>query len=59
MLQGRLHTLVVPLIDGHRTEQQIIEALAREASAPEVLYSLVTLERRGYVIEARPGLAME
>jgi hypothetical protein len=59
MLQGRLHALVAPLIDGRRSEQQILEALAHEASAPEVLYSLFTLERQGYVVEVRPGLALE
>lgn len=59
VLQGRLHALVAPLIDGRRGEQQIIAALAHEASAAEVLYSLFTLERQGYVIEVRPELARE
>lgn len=59
MLEGRLHALVAPLIDGRRTERQIIEELAQEASAPEVYYSLFTLERHGYVVEVRPDSAHE
>lgn len=59
MLDGRLHTLVAPLIDGRRTEGQIIESLAHEASAPEVYYSLFTLEEQGYVAEVRPEMAEE
>jgi oxazoline/thiazoline synthase len=59
LLEGRLHALVAPLIDGYRTEQEIIDALAHEASAPEVFYSLFTLERHGYVVEVRPERSRE
>jgi ribosomal protein S12 methylthiotransferase accessory factor len=59
MLEGRVYALVAPLIDGRRTERQIIEELAHKASEPEVFYSLFTLERHGYLVEVRPAPARE
>ena len=59
LLKGRLHELVAPLVDGTRTEIQIIEALEGKASPPEVLYALTLLEQRGYLHEAGAGLSPE
>jgi ribosomal protein S12 methylthiotransferase accessory factor len=52
MLKGRLHQLVAPLLDGRRSEWEIVEALAGHASPPEVMYALTVLEQKGYIGEA-------
>lgn len=56
MLRGRLHALVAPLVDGHRTVAQIIAELEGQAFAPEVLYALLSLERQGYLVAAEVKL---
>lgn len=55
MLRGRIYRLLVPLLDGRRTTAELIEALAREASAAEVVYALSRLEQRGYLAERAPA----
>ncbi|WP_437678785.1 TOMM precursor leader peptide-binding protein [Sorangium sp. So ce131] len=61
MLRGRGYALVAPLIDGHRTVAQILDALAGGAPPPEILLALINLEQRGYLVEAArplpPGAA--
>jgi oxazoline/thiazoline synthase len=52
LLKGRLYELVVPLIDGRRTEWQIIEALERQLAPPDVYFALTNLEKKGYLVEA-------
>ncbi len=59
LLAGRLHGLVAPLVDGRRTEQEIVAALEGKASPLEVLCELAMLEEKGYVAEAVPGLSSE
>lgn len=59
LLQGRLHELVAPLIDGQRTQWEITEALESRASPPEILYILATLEQKGYLVEIEPGVSLE
>jgi ribosomal protein S12 methylthiotransferase accessory factor len=59
MLQGRLHALVAPLIDGQRSTAELLSALAGKASPPEILYTLMVLEQRGYLAENVPGMAPE
>src|SRR5580704_4676305 len=51
LLRGRLYALVVPLLDGLRTPDDVILELDGKATAAEVLYTLDLLERRGYVVE--------
>jgi ribosomal protein S12 methylthiotransferase accessory factor len=51
MLKGRLYQLVAPLIDGQRTEWEIVEALEGALSPPEVVYALTLLEEKGYLCE--------
>ncbi|WP_240807988.1 TOMM precursor leader peptide-binding protein [Polyangium spumosum] len=52
ILQGRLYALVAPLVDGIRTNAQIIAALRGRATAVEVYYTLTLLERSGYLTPA-------
>src|SRR5262249_13621857 len=59
LLKGRLHELVAPLVDGRRTEWEIIEALQGKASPPEVYYTLTTLEQRGYLCEVSTASSPE
>jgi ribosomal protein S12 methylthiotransferase accessory factor len=50
-LAGRPVELVTALIDGRRTDEQIVDLLAGKLSAPEVHYALAELERWGYLVE--------
>ena len=59
LLQGRLHALVAPLVDGRRSVGEIIEALDGKASPPEVFYALTALEERGHLCEGGPDSAPE
>jgi len=58
LLRGRLYQLVAPLIDG-READQICDALRPEASAAEVYYTLVQLQKKGFLTEADDRLAAE
>jgi ribosomal protein S12 methylthiotransferase accessory factor len=55
MLRGRAYALIAPLLDGRRTIVDIVDALADQASPPEVMLALITLEQRGYAVEALPA----
>ena len=57
VLSGRLFERVAPLIDGHRTSDDIVEALHSDVSAAEVYYALTVLEQKGYVQDASTGIA--
>ncbi|MBC7978600.1 MAG: hypothetical protein H7138_26745, partial [Myxococcales bacterium] len=52
LLRGRAYALVAPLLDGTRTIAQILALLADQASPPETLFAVMTLEQRGYAVEA-------
>lgn len=60
LLRGRLYTLVVPLIDGRRTVEEIVSALAGQCSPAEVYFVLYRLEQKGYLIDqdAPPAKAL-
>jgi oxazoline/thiazoline synthase len=58
LLRGRPYALVAPLLDGVRTVEAILVALAAIAPAPEVYFALRTLEQRGYLVEVRAPLPM-
>ncbi len=53
-LQGRLYYELSRLIDGRRTVDQLLQALAGRHSAAEVHYALEQLTARGLLIEAEP-----
>lgn len=59
LLKGRLHALLAPLIDGRRTEQDLLEAMEGKASQLEVYYTLTTLEQKGYLTAAPQPLSPE
>lgn len=52
LLSGRLYQLLAPLIDGHRTVDEIVVLLQEEASAAEIYYALMRMEQKGYIIES-------
>ena len=54
LLSGRLQRLIAPLLDGRRAIAELIVALAGQATPPEVLYSIMLLENRGYLVEVDP-----
>ncbi|WP_438028921.1 TOMM precursor leader peptide-binding protein [Sorangium sp. So ce233] len=55
MLRGRIYRLLGPLLDGRRTEAELVAALSGAASAAEVRYALGRLEERGYLDEPAPA----
>nr|WP_224361284.1 TOMM precursor leader peptide-binding protein [Hyalangium versicolor] len=59
MLTGRIQVLLAPLLDGRRSIRDIVAALEGQVSAPEVLYTISLLEKRGYVVDASSALSPE
>ena len=59
LLRGRPYALLAPVLDGRRTVEQVLAALAGVASPPEIYYALRTLEERGHVAEVTPALAAD
>jgi bacteriocin biosynthesis cyclodehydratase domain-containing protein len=51
VLHGRLPQLVAPLINGRRSVDEVVDELALHASAAEVYYAFLELERMGYLVE--------
>ena len=56
VLDGRLHRLVAPLIDGRRTADEIVREVADDTSAADVYYTLTRLEQRGHITESCEAL---
>lgn len=59
MLTGHVQVGVASMLDGRRPVQGIVNALEGKASAPEVLYALSLMEKRGYIVDATPALTPE
>ncbi|ADO69467.1 TOMM precursor leader peptide-binding protein [Stigmatella aurantiaca] len=59
MLAGKVQVLVASMLDGRRSVSDIVSALEGRASAPEVLYALSMMEKRGYAVDAAPGIPPE
>jgi ribosomal protein S12 methylthiotransferase accessory factor len=53
-LRGRLYFDLARLIDGRRTVDRLLQALARRHSAAEVHYALDRLEALGFLMESEP-----
>jgi hypothetical protein len=51
ILTGLLYERLVPLIDGHNSTEDLVEALSKEFSPSEVYYLLELMECRGYITE--------
>ena len=66
LLEGRLYQLIVPLIDGQRTVDEIVNLLQDNLPNPipasQVYYVLMDLEKKGYIVESQdnssPALAV-
>jgi oxazoline/thiazoline synthase len=58
-LTGRLYPLVIPLLDGGRTADEIVDCLEGEAAAAEVYHALGLLEGRGLIVETTAHLPAE
>lgn len=56
LLRGQTYLRLAPLLDGRHTEAEIVDLLRGQVSAPEVLYALEVLRRRGYVASATASL---
>jgi bacteriocin biosynthesis cyclodehydratase domain-containing protein len=56
MLTGRVQVLAAGMLDGRRSVREIIAGLEGQLTAPEVLYVVSTLEKRGYVVDVAPAL---
>jgi ribosomal protein S12 methylthiotransferase accessory factor len=52
VLKGELHCKLAALLDGRRTADDLVDALADSATPGEVYYALGRLEDKGYVVEA-------
>src|SRR5262245_12932558 len=57
MLRGRVYRLLLPLLDGRRTADELAAALAGEVSPAEVEYALRRLSQQEYLVEAAPAPA--
>lgn len=51
-LEGRAYGALAPLLDGRMTLEEILEAVNGSVPAPEILFALDTLERKGYLAES-------
>lgn len=58
-LHGRVYEEVVPLIDGSRDVDALVEALAGKIDAAKVYYALALLEKNGHIAESVPDIAPE
>jgi bacteriocin biosynthesis cyclodehydratase domain-containing protein len=56
VLEGRACNLLAPLLDGRRTVEEILAELDGEVALAEAIYTLRSLEEKGYVVEAEDGL---
>ncbi|MCY3613406.1 MAG: TOMM precursor leader peptide-binding protein [Gemmatimonadetes bacterium] len=57
LLRGRIHCDLMPLLDGGRSAQEIVVALAPAHSALEVQTAILALASRGYVVSGDYGMA--
>ena len=55
-LHGGAYEKIVPLMDGRRSTDEIVDALAGQVDAARVYYVLNGMEAKGYLTEATPGI---
>jgi methyltransferase (TIGR00027 family) len=55
-LRGPVYELLVPLIDGERSSDDLAAALAERIAPAKVYYALMLLEKGGYIAEAAPAV---
>ncbi len=51
LLSSDTYQLLIPLIDGHHTVDEIVSLLQDKISAIEVYYALMQMERKGYIVD--------
>jgi oxazoline/thiazoline synthase len=56
VLSDRLLQSLVPLLDGNRTADEIVEHLQDKIPAPYIYYALMELEQKGYLVENKATL---
>ncbi len=59
LLRGGAYIRLAPLLTGRHTVEELIELLQGQVSAPEVLFALELLQRKGFLVEAAPSLPPE
>ncbi len=52
LLSDRLSELLIPLLNGHRTVDEIVDLLQAKVAAAEVYYALMWMEQHGYLTES-------
>ena len=57
LLRGKAYGEIVPLLDGQRTPEELIDLLEGRVSAPEVYYTLELLAQKGYVVDGSAPIA--
>jgi oxazoline/thiazoline synthase len=58
-LHGKVYELLVPLIDGSRDADAIVDALAGKVDGANVYYALALLEKNGHIAESVPDMPKE
>jgi len=56
LLHGELYRELLPLVDGHRPQDEIVAALEAAHAAADVRAAIVSLSARGYVVSADHGM---
>ncbi len=56
-LYGGAYEKIVPLIDGRRSMNEIVDALTGQVDAAKVYYVLNSMEAKGYLTEATPDIS--
>src|SRR6478735_5135668 len=57
VLHGGAYEKIVPLIDGQRTTDEIVNALSGDVDAAKIYYALALLETNGHLAESTPEIA--
>src|SRR5271157_129833 len=58
-LHGEVYELLVPLMDGSRDADALVEALAGKVDGARVYYALARLEKNGHIAESVPDIQKE
>ena len=56
LLRGRVYSDLLPLLDGRRRREEIVEALAKGHPAAEIRKALTALADRGYVVSGEHSM---
>ncbi len=51
VLEGEVYPLLIPLLDGQHTTDEIATAIGSQVSLQKVIYALMVLERKGLVVD--------